>query len=148
MPMESPLCAYLHAVARALERDGVWTDRWHCVARHRGGERQHVGIMEWSDNNPAGTHAWPIGLALARFPEGWVFTGAPYDGWPERYEALPLDGWADPDDVALVVRHLLAHGAEAIPSPASLRRWSGAEAAQAALDELAADPYGYDRFLP
>ncbi|WP_052230633.1 hypothetical protein [Streptomyces sp. CT34] len=148
MPMESPLCGYLHAVEQALEAEGVWTDRWHCVARHRQGQREHVGIIEWCDNNPANTHAWPIGLALARFPDAWVWTGEVYDGWPERYEELPLVRWADPGDVALVVRHLLAHGPKAIPSPASPRRWSGADEAQAALDELAESPHAYDTFYP
>ncbi|GAA1930766.1 hypothetical protein GCM10009753_75760 [Streptantibioticus ferralitis] len=143
--MESPLCGYLHAIERSLEADGVRTDVWHCAARHHGGTRQHIGIIEWSDNNPANTHPWPIGLTLARFPDGWVYTDVPYSGVPERHRALPLAPWADPGDVALLARHLLAHGPETIPSPASDRRWHGAEAAQAA---LAKHPFGHDVFSP
>jgi hypothetical protein len=146
MPMQSPLCAYLYDIACVLEAEGVWTDVWHCVARHQGGERQHLGIIEWSDTNRANTRPWPIGLTFARFPDGWVYTDVPYGGYPEQHQALPLDRWADPRDVALAVQHLLAHGPEAIPSPASSRCWSGAEAAQAALDELARDPRGLDTF--
>ncbi|MEJ8654931.1 hypothetical protein WKI65_44545 [Streptomyces sp. MS1.AVA.3] len=145
--MESPLCGYLYAVEQALEVEGVWTDVWHAAARHHDGERRHVGIIEWSNTNRANTRPWPGGLTFARFPDGWVYTDVPYSGVPERYEALPLDRWAAPEDVATTVRHFLAHGPDQVPSPASSRSWEGAEEAQAALDHLAQSPNGYDRFV-
>ncbi|MFF4741316.1 hypothetical protein ACFY2W_36345 [Streptomyces sp. NPDC001262] len=148
MAMDSPLCAYLYAVEQALEADGVWTDVWRAAARHHDGVRQHIGIIEWSSTNRANTRPWPGGLTFARFPDRWVYTDVPYSGVPERHQALPLDPWAEPGTVALLARHLLVHGPEAIPSPASNCGWSGAETAQAALDRLARDPDGTDIFFP
>ncbi|MEY9842881.1 hypothetical protein [Streptacidiphilus sp. EB103A] len=149
--MLSPLSPYLHEISGALDSAGIGVTGWHAV-RHRA---THVGLLEWGPRNPACAGRWPDGISAARFPDGWTVTTTEYIGVPHDLHPLPLHPWAQPGDVAAALAALLAAGPDALPptepgrgsrgaaAPAG-ERWSGAAAAQAALDRL--DPHGTDTF--